>query len=779
MLNSSPDPLSSGPGLAIPIGADPPGLNRAPSTPVQDMPRAVPSIARAQTRPFEYMRQLSVKILGGADVKIDEPRATQVQVQAAPDSSSIICMVCCEEFGGEMAHYTCDNNPQTHCLCVTCFADYVNHCCESWATLNTIPITCQIPNCGYQIPETRLQKLLNDPIIEPRKLWEKYNQVQLKLALAKADEKSPEVPVTCAFCGNYSEFYVKASPDYWQNAERERFKVKIEKEQALYEATQRMKHEAEKKLLDQIMPDERVLSEEEKILVVSVPALRHMLTLVESGQTKVNQLIQSLGEHGRWDLTSSVPLPDGFEFNEERFTALMAFDHRANQDRESWISTKRELERQMTALRDKLNQTLANAEALTKVIEKQREAYKSQINAEFESKRKDLLVHLAEEVEEKLHSEIRALEESVETSQYFVCRNLFCDGAYCLKCETFLKKSEMSTHYCSADPVDKLYERLLQTLAIGASRTCPSCGVSGMKDLACTHITCDKCKNKFCYVCGVAESKLQGGFSAHNQWDRNNPQDTEHCPMYLHYKWGSDGRNAAAALDSFHRELQIKAVETFKKEVNDDALWNQMVEKKYGDKPIVAPPVYYDGGNSHAVADVNLLAGLNHFELDHDFAARLERRRAIMDPLENATLIYGVIYILFFLGIYCWMIHEGQSILGSNSSHQDLGKFAIVQGSLGWVLMLFLILWVGIQAAFGRYSTCGECSRGCILFWGGLTCVSMFGTFIWGAVLFYKSSPFGMLWTCMSIYFNGVWISSGVACLFYTAFLVVEKWFGF
>jgi hypothetical protein len=37
----------------------------------------------------------------------------------------------------------------------------------------------------------------------------------------------------------------------------------------------------------------------------------------------------------------------------------------------------------------------------------------------------------------------------------------------------------------------------------------------GMKDLACTHITCCKCSNRFCYVCGKLETDLPGGFSAY------------------------------------------------------------------------------------------------------------------------------------------------------------------------------------------------------------------------------------------------------------------------
>ena len=34
----------------------------------------------------------------------------------------------------------------------------------------------------------------------------------------------------------------------------------------------------------------------------------------------------------------------------------------------------------------------------------------------------------------------------------------------------------------------------------GTRRRCPSCGVGGIKDDACTHMRCDNCQTEWCYI---------------------------------------------------------------------------------------------------------------------------------------------------------------------------------------------------------------------------------------------------------------------------------------
>jgi hypothetical protein len=478
-------------------------------------------------------RQLSEKIIGGIAPIDDINRqasSRRLEGVGVKMTGTVTCMVCCEEFSRDLPHYSCEKNSQFHCLCITCFADYVNYSCESWATLNTIPIRCQIPDCGYEPDENVLKRLLNDPLIAGRNLWDKYTQTQLKVALAKSNPNSQEVPVTCAFCGKYAEFYVKAAPDYWQKTEKGRFQSQIAKEQALYEATKKLKEEMDQKI------------------------------------------------------AAEAP-PQGDEAKKQ-----------------------------------------------------------------FDAKKQELFDRITSEIEHKMVADFH--QEPVDTSQFFVCRGLFCDGAYCLICETFLKKPEMNLHMCIIDPVEKLYQKVLEVLATSASRTCPTCGTSGMKDLACTHITCDKCQQKFCYVCGVAETALEGGFGVHNQWELNGPPDAKRCPMYLHFKWGNDGENPAAALDSFHRELQTKAIEALKTEVNDESLWNDMVQKKFEGKPIVAPPVYFDPNN---LPPEVLLA-----------RERAEQMNRIHGRLTLVFSVYMLLYTLFFYAMYTWMIHAGRTNLNSS-----------------------------------------------------------------------------------------------------------------
>jgi DNA-binding protein YbaB len=93
-----------------------------------------------------------------------------------------------------------------------------------------------------------LKTLLTSEMIGSRGLWDKYCQTQLKLALMEAKPRANDVAVTCAFCGKYSEFYVKADPDHWKNAEKERFKVTAAREEALYDSTKKMHQEMERRL---------------------------------------------------------------------------------------------------------------------------------------------------------------------------------------------------------------------------------------------------------------------------------------------------------------------------------------------------------------------------------------------------------------------------------------------------------------------------------------------------------------------------------------------------
>jgi hypothetical protein len=117
------------------------------------------------------------------------------------------------------------------------------------------------------------------------------------------------------------------------------------------------------------------------------------------------------------------------------------------------------------------------------------------------------------------------------------------------------------------------------------------------------------------------------------------PQDANRCPTYLHYKWGLRD-NPAAALDSFHRELQTKALGKLKEEVKNDELWMEMVKKKFQDKPIVAPPVY--------IADQPPAQHHNQHQLHQKPVInaeiqRIRRREQCLDKAQDITIIAAAI----------------------------------------------------------------------------------------------------------------------------------------
>ena len=115
----------------------------------------------------------------------------------------------------------------------------------------------------------------------------------------------------------------------------------------------------------------------------------------------------------------------------------------------------------------------------------------------------------------------------------------------------------------------------------GLGRACPNplCGRRGTKDDACTHMICDLCRTKWCYVCGLdvqsvacslgpaprrPEDPLGNPHYRHNVGFQVNQA---RCPMYLEYihegcdaTWPADG---VAALDQLHRERALRALRSF------------------------------------------------------------------------------------------------------------------------------------------------------------------------------------------------------------------------
>jgi hypothetical protein len=168
------------------------------------------------------------------------------------------------------------------------------------------------------------------------------------------------------------------------------------------------------------------------------------------------------------------------------------------------------------------------------------------------------------------------------TIQFFTCKSKSCKGAFCLKCQTNLKKDEIRDHSCYLDEIEVIYSKVVQILAEKACRKCPNCGKIGRKDLACTHITCDKCSQAFCYVCEKSLKSLGGVWGNHNNWALNG-QNQNVCPSQLHLFWPEiyhDPNAPTIALERFHLKLQKEAIENYCKSL-DPKKWNDMLERYF------------------------------------------------------------------------------------------------------------------------------------------------------------------------------------------------------
>lgn len=139
---------------------------------------------------------------------------------------------------------------------------------------------------------------------------------------------------------------------------------------------------------------------------------------------------------------------------------------------------------------------------------------------------------------------------------FFYCRNPGCTKVSCVHCHvevivpedgrlrfsvlnearTPSSRKEMHHHFACAElaPHKEAFD---QAIRKGAGSTCPNpdCGLSGIKDDACTHMTCLHCQTQYCYVCELSVDNCDkddpnGNIYSHNVNWRANPK---RCPMFL------------------------------------------------------------------------------------------------------------------------------------------------------------------------------------------------------------------------------------------------------
>ena len=110
--------------------------------------------------------------------------------------------------------------------------------------------------------------------------------------------------------------------------------------------------------------------------------------------------------------------------------------------------------------------------------------------------------------------------------------------------------------------------KIQKQLEDSTSRKCPHCNHRGRKDEFCTHITCENCNNRWCYIC-LKEID--------NQHNENNSKDsslfTEFCPLYMQSigdfraSWPCD---SDVALEKFHRHLGLYQLNNLYQSLNED-----------------------------------------------------------------------------------------------------------------------------------------------------------------------------------------------------------------
>eukprot|EP00943_MAST-04B_sp_MAST-4B-sp1_P000763 g763.t1 len=163
-----------------------------------------------------------------------------------------------------------------------------------------------------------------------------------------------------------------------------------------------------------------------------------------------------------------------------------------------------------------------------------------------------------------------------------------CKRASCFVChksvkirpETEEEEQELSSHFAHNDPVLSLYYKKWMEAFDCCRTTCPNsnCEITGIKDDACTHMTCDGCRTQYCYFCGLSvdacdkatDEELAASNSTnmtpiyrHNVNWRNN---AKRCPMYLvaiadkDDTWPETDQECCEHLSSLKAKLALRQV---------------------------------------------------------------------------------------------------------------------------------------------------------------------------------------------------------------------------
>ena len=181
----------------------------------------------------------------------------------------------------------------------------------------------------------------------------------------------------------------------------------------------------------------------------------------------------------------------------------------------------------------------------------------------------------------------------------FLCKQNECCKTSCIWCKKLIKnKDDISDdvkYDMDQDDVEQHFEcaqlaphkaKWDKAISDGTVLPCPNCGLAGQKDNACTHMTCLKCKQEWCYGCGLTleqVDKRQGvdNFMGHNNNWKKNPK---RCPLYLDsireidVRWPEDDSDACVAY--LHQLRTMGFLKKVMTEMGDENF--AMICEKYG-----------------------------------------------------------------------------------------------------------------------------------------------------------------------------------------------------
>ena len=385
------------------------------------------------------------------------------------------CGSCGDSYDTAVSHYTCGANP-THNLCIVCFGVFAAHCCSAAAggLSILIPMTCFIPSCKSLIPDNEISRLLQDETIKEQRLWDRYLKSQLMVALnGQIQNSSAEIPITCSFCNEYIEMYAPVEAVVWEKQqkkleselEEELVKVRIEIEAETAKRFEGRKDELNSQIehLKRQYLDEGGSEDDHKTLLENIARMGFRgdefdIFLMEIKEKKYESV----------DTTSIntevvVDFINAYEFTElsdTQWESLKKYYLFSMKEASIFLNIKERISsitKEIIAVEEN-----RRSEISTKV-----QAYKS----EFFKRRREAMIVLPD--------------KPSESSQFFMCRNASCMGAFCLRCEVFLTKDAILDHICQIDAVHELYKEVLHILAENSTRRCPTCGQMWRKDLEC------------------------------------------------------------------------------------------------------------------------------------------------------------------------------------------------------------------------------------------------------------------------------------------------------